>query len=238
MSPSDIAANALAIAALDRIDYDRPHREQTLDLPCKLSPREYEAAGDEFAKAVRVRESLEIEAAQSAKHFKARIETATADERRRLRILETHTEERPIPVKELWAKKAGEDTIVTVRLDLFTGIVDPLCYVTERHPQPLDRQTKMEALGGGGKRQATDPSEEHLQRQADAALASSGDPMPFEIEEDTDDDGTSLVAMPGAAEPEHDVEDDEAPAKRSRKQRAKDSAAKAPKPEKRAKAKK
>jgi hypothetical protein len=221
MSPSDIAANALAIAALDRIDYDRPHREQTLDLPCKLSPREYEAAGDEFAKAVRVRESLEIEAAQSAKHFKARIETATADERRRLRILETHTEERPIPVKELWAKKGGEDTIVTVRLDLFTGVVDPLCYVTERHPQPLDRQTKMEALGGGGKRPPTEPSEDHLQRQADAALASSGEPMPFEIDEDTEDVDVSLVAMPGAEEPEQEIEAKPLPKKGKAKGKAK-----------------
>jgi DNA adenine methylase len=205
MNMSSAAANA--IAAIDLIDYARPHREETRDLPCKLSPGEYREAGVAYAKAVRDREAIEREAGQSANAYKAKIETAKADERRRLKILETQSEERPTAIKELWAKKGGEDVLVAVRLDLFTGYVDDFCYVGDRHAQPLDRQGKFAA--GTSKKSAapaaTGPSEENLQRQADAALASAeastGEPQPFEDDAEDGRDRT-LIPFPGAAAPE------------------------------------
>ena len=222
------ATTDLDIASLDRIDYTRPHREETRDLACKLSPAEYEGAGDAFAKAVRVRETLELEAQQEAKRRKGLIEAALGEERRLLKILETHSEERPTKVKELWAKRNGEDVLVAVRLDLFTGYVDSLCYVGVRFPRPMDRQTSIKT-GGASKPSATGPSEEALQRQADAALASAepldGEPLPFDDEEEESEE-RSVVPFPGAAEPETG---DAKPAKRSRKERATSSAAKAAK---------
>lgn len=221
------ATNDLDIASLDRIDYTRPHREETRDLACKLSPAEYESAGDAFAKAVRVRETLELEAQQEAKRRKGLIEAALGEERRLLKILETHSEERPTKVKELWAKRNGEDVLVAVRLDLFTGYVDSLCYVGVRFPQPMDRQTSIKT-GGASKPSSTGPSEEALQRQADAALASAepldGEPLPFEDEEESEE--RSVVSFPGAAEPEMG---EDKPAKRSRKARATSTATKAAK---------
>lgn len=227
------ATTELDIASLDRIDYTRPHREETRDLACKLSPAEYEGAGDAFAKAVRVRETLELEAQQEAKRRKGVIEAALGEERRLLKILETHYEDRPTKVKEMWAKRNGEDVLVSVRLDLFTGCVDSLCYVGTRFPQPMDRQTHIKPTSVAKPTAASAPGEENLHRQADAAFASLPDlwgtadaafapptedseAQPFEDEADDGDD-RSLIPMEGAADPEVKGEAKPKP-KRSRKE--------------------
>jgi len=232
------ATNELDIASLDRIDYTRPHREETRDLACKLSPAEYEGAGDAFAKAVRVRETLEVEAQQEAKRRKGLIEAALGEERRLLKILETHSEERPTKVKELWAKRNGEDVLVSVRLDLFTGYVDSLCYVGTRFPQPMDRQTNIKATSAAKPSTAAASSDENLHRQADAAFTSpaeDSDPLPFADDPEDEDEDRTLVPFPGASSPE-EIDAKPLPkeyvaqqaAKRSRSARAADVPAKTP----------
>ncbi len=222
----------LDIAALDRIDYERPHREDTRDLPCKLSPAEYEVAGDAFAKAVRTRETLELEAQQEAKRRKGLIEAALGEERRLLKILETHSEERPTKVKELWAKRNGEDVLVAVRLDLYTGFVDNLCYVGTRFPQPMDRQTSIKT--SAARPASIGASDENLHRQADAAFASpsADEPMAYDDDAGEDEDDRSVIPMEGAAAPEG-----KGAPKRSRKERAAKAAKPAAKTKPKAKAK-
>lgn len=217
-----------AIAALDRIDYDHPHRVDTGDLPCDLSPAECQAKGKEYAAAVRHSEALEQELAAELKRRKGEIEVARGEMSRLLKIIETGREERPTKVMELWCKRNGEVGLVAVRRDKFIDVVDADCYVGFRFPQTMDLQRKIPGTGAAAaaKASTSGPSEEALHRQADAAFAppSSDEPLPFDGEEG-DEDERSVIPMEGAAEPEVKGE-----AKRSRKERAASTAAKAPKP--------
>lgn len=223
--------NEVEIAALDRIDYRTPHRApEPRRLPCPLTLEELAEANVEYTRAVRMRETLELEAKQEAARRKGLVEAAAGEERRLFKILETRSDEKEIQVQEYWAKRGGEggeDVLVAVRLDRFRGAVDSLCYVGTRFPQPMDRQTLIKA--GSAKSTSSGPTEEQLQRQAAAALASAdpdgGEPLPFDDEEEDEEEDREVIAMPGAAEPETAP-----PAhKRSRKERASKTAAKATK---------
>lgn len=219
--------NEVEIAALDRIDYRTPHRApEPRRLPCPLTLEELAEANVEYTRAVRMRETLELEAKQEAARRKGLVEAAAGEERRLFKILETRSDEKEIQVQEFWAKRGGEDVLVAVRLDRFHGAVDPLCYVGTRFAQTLDRQTILKTTSA--KSAASGPTEEQLQRQAAAALASAdpdgGEPLPFDDEEEEEED-REVIAMPGAAEPETAPP---AP-KRSRKERASKTAAKATK---------
>jgi hypothetical protein len=135
-------------------------------------------------------------------------------------VIETGREDRPVKIKELWAKRNGEAVLVAVRLDLFTGYVDPLCYVGDRYPQPMDLQRKIPGTSSTAKPSASAPSEEALHRQADAAFAppAADEALPF-ADDEGDEDERSVIPMPGASEPEVAAKVAAKP-KRSRKERA------------------
>lgn len=201
---TDITTTGLELSALDSIDYARPHREETRDLLCKLSPSEYRERGDDFAKAVRHREQLELELAQEVKRRKGLVEAAAGDERRLLKVIETGAEERPTKIKEMWAKRSGEDVLVAVRLDKFTGFVDATCFVGSRYPQPMDRQAvlpKANRKMNGSMHGSV--SEDVLQRQADAAFAAEDHTDSSDTT--ADDDDRSMIDFDGAAPPEAEV---------------------------------